>query len=113
VTEERRDGVLILALTGRLGEAGAGRLTEAFDAAIDANHIGFVIDLAGVDYLSSPGLVAIQTAVNRLAERRGVLVLCALSDSVQIALDLAGLSPGLLIERSREDAVSRVASIPS
>jgi anti-anti-sigma factor len=102
VTRERLEGVLVLAVAGRLGEASSGQLTEILEAAVDANQAGFVVDLSGVDYLSSAGLLAIDRAADRL-------VLCAVRDPVRIALDLAGLPPYLAVEPSREQAIARIA----
>jgi anti-anti-sigma factor len=109
VVEERQEGVLIVTVVGRLGHASLGHLSAVLDAAVDANAAGFVIDLQGVDYVSSPALTAIFSAVARLAELHGVLILCAVPQPVQIALHLAGLPPQLAIETSRDRAVARLA----
>ena len=109
ITEERCDGVLVLSPAGRLSHSSAGALDAALTAAIEREKGGLVIDLGKVDYASSAGLLMIAAAA-RLAHARGVLVLCALTEPVRIALDLAGLLPHVAIEPSRERAIARIAS---
>ena len=112
IVEERRDGVLVLALTGRLGAASAVRYDAAVADAVDRGYARLVIDMAGVDYVSSAGLNALGAAAGLCARARGALALCALADPVRIAMDLGGLLPDLPIEPSRAQAIVRVA-IPS
>ena len=110
IVEERRDGVLVLALTGRLGAASAARFDAIVVEAVGRGDARLVIDLAGVDYVSSPGLNALAGAAGLCARARGALALCGLADPVRIALDLGGLLPDLPIEPSREQAIVRVAA---
>lgn len=112
VAQERRDGVLVLVLTGRLGAASAARFDAAVADAVDRGDARLVLDLEGVDYVSSAGLNALAAAADLCARARGALAVCALTDPVRIALDLGGLLPDLAIEPSREQAIVRVA-IPS
>jgi anti-anti-sigma factor len=108
IVEERLDGVLVLALAGRLGAASAVSLGAAVAEAVGRGDARLVIDLAGVDYVSSAGLNALAAATGLCARARGALVLCGLVDPVRIALDLGGLIPELPIEPSRDQAVIRV-----
>jgi anti-anti-sigma factor len=108
IVEERFDGVLVLALAGRLGGASAASFAAAVAAAVSRGDARLVIDLAAVDYVSSAGLNALATAAGLCARSRGALVLCGLVDPVRIALDLGGLMAELRIEPSRDHAVVRV-----
>ena len=102
--------MLVLAAAGRLGHASADALKAALELAIGRDDRGMVLDFAQVDYVSSAGLTAIDAAAARLAEVRGILVLCAVTEPVRIALDLAGLLPRLVIEPSLDRAVARIRS---
>ena len=101
------DGVVIVEVGGRLGHASAGRLAATLGAVVDRGVRGLVLDLAQVDYISSAGLEAVDRAAMRLAGRDGVLVLCALSEPVRIAFDLAGFLTRYPVESSREQAIIR------
>jgi anti-anti-sigma factor len=102
--------VLVLALAGRVAFASADTLAATVADAIAQGNRHLVIDLARVDYMSSAGLKALEVAAGRCSEMHGTLVLCALSEPVRIALDLAGLIPRFPIEASRDRAVAHARS---
>ena len=108
--EERCDGVIVLTLTGRLGAASAGPFGTGLAQAIGPGNARVVIDLQGVDYISSAGLAALATAAGLCVRNHGALVLCGLTDPVRVALDLGGLLPELAIEPSREEALFRLTA---
>lgn len=110
IVEERVDGVLVLALAGRLGAASAGSFDAAIAQTVGRGDARLVIDLTAVDYVSSAGLNALASAAALCARARGALVLCGLVDPVRIALDLGGLIPELPVETSRDQAVVRLTS---
>jgi anti-anti-sigma factor len=91
ITQERRDGTLVLVLAGRFGFASATSLTTAVAGALARGDRHLVLDLASVDYVSSAGLNALEAAADRCAETRGSLVLSAVSEPVRLALELGGL----------------------
>jgi anti-sigma B factor antagonist len=112
IVEERREGVLILALSGRLGFNSAGIVDAVVARAVGAGDTRLVIDLAGVDYLSSAGLHALAAAAGRCLSVGGALALCGLTEPARVAWDLGGLRPDLPTELSRDRAVARVRSHP-
>jgi len=109
IDEERHDGALVLILAGRLGTASAPQFDAKVAEAVLRGDRRLVIDLKGVDYVSSAGLKALATAAGACAEARGSLALCGLAEPVRIALDLGGLLADLPVEPSRNDAIARVA----
>jgi anti-anti-sigma factor len=110
IAEERRDGVLVLAVAGRLGAASAVVLDAAVGRAVARGDARLVIDLAGVDYVSSAGLKALASAADMCLRGRGALALCGLVDAVRVAVDLGGLLLDVPTELSREQAIIRVAN---
>lgn len=110
VNEERREGALVLALKGRLGATSAVDLDEAVSTAVGRGDARLVIDLEGVDYVSSAGLRALAAAASLCAHARGGLALCGLGEPVRIALDLGGLLADFPVEPSRDRAVARVSA---
>ncbi len=62
ISQRRLNRVDILTITGRVDAATAPRLKEALDAVCSAERYNIVLDLAGLEYISSPGLrVLIET----------------------------------------------------
>ena len=88
------DGKAELLVTGRIGCTGASQLEAACRAAIDQGCQALVIDLAGVDYLSSPGLRLLERLKTELAAQGGSLSVRNPTDPVRLALDLAGMLEG-------------------
>jgi stage II sporulation protein AA (anti-sigma F factor antagonist) len=107
IREVQSDSVVILEVAGRVGHASVDRLATALATITDRGVRGLVVDLAQVDYISSAGLEAIDRAATRLVALGGVLVLCALSESVRIAFDLGGILTRYPVESSRERAIAR------
>jgi anti-anti-sigma factor len=113
VQTERRDGVVVLVLAGRLGTSSAVALQAAVVEAVGPGNSRLVLDLAGVDYISSAGLHALSAAADRCTKAGGGLTLCGVTDPVRIALDLGGLLENLPVESSRHSAVMRAAGLGS
>jgi anti-anti-sigma factor len=112
IAEQRRDGVLVLTLTGRLGAASAAPFAANLTQFIEQGHVRMVLDLAGVDYISSAGLNAVRAAAALCVSHHGALALCGLTDPVRIALDLGGLLAELDVAPSREGAIVKAAAAP-
>jgi anti-anti-sigma factor len=105
---ERCDGVLVLAPCGRLGTVSAGDLIEVIVDALAAGERLLVVDLAGVDYISSAGLLALDAVLGRLHQAGGQLVLASLTEPVRLACDFAGLLPHFDVEPARDAAIERL-----
>jgi anti-anti-sigma factor len=95
VTPQLVDGKAELLVSGRLGSSGASQLEAACRTAIEQGCQALVIDLAGVDYLSSPGLRLLDKLKSELAAQGGSLTVRNPTDPVRLALDLAGMLEGL------------------
>jgi len=106
--ERQIDGVRLLAAHGRLSNRTAPMLKSALDALGTAQGGGLVLDLAGIDYISSAGLRAVEHASQHLRAAGGMLVVCGLQAPVRVAFALAGLESQVVIEPSGEVAAARV-----
>jgi anti-sigma B factor antagonist len=102
------DGVMVLRLTGRLGTASSGDLIDAINDAIQTGHRRLLLDLTGVDYVSSAGLMSLDAVSGLMHVAQGTLVLCGLTSPVSLALDLSGLRGNFAIEPSTDEAVSKL-----
>lgn len=105
ISREIIDGVLVITVAGRLGAESSGLLLETVAGAVSEGHRRIVVDLRGVDYISSPGLLMLDAAAGRLHETGGRLVLCALCEPVRLALELSGLLPEFTVVESRTDGI--------
>ncbi len=80
-----------LAVRGRLGLSGAAELDSIMQGFIDHGGRTILLDLAAVDYISSPGLRLLDDRARQLEDQGGTLSVRHVTDAVRLALDLAGL----------------------
>lgn len=105
VKRERMGEVEILVPVGRLDTESAGDLELAIHECLNAGSSRFVIDFAGVGYISSAGLSAV-LMLAKAVDGKGDLKLCALNANVRKVFDMAGFSKMLDIRASRNEALS-------
>jgi len=108
VARTRVDGICLFRLDGRLGTAASGELIEAIVTAINEGERRLLVDLSGVDYASSAGLLALDAIAGRTYVAGGTLVLSGLTEPVRWVMDLAGLLPQFTIESSAADALAKL-----
>ena len=86
------NGSTVLLLRGRIGHAAAGDLEAAAKAALSGGIRELVLDLSGVDYLSSAGLKVLAGLAAIQKDRGASLVVRDPSPAARLSLELAGLS---------------------
>ena len=111
VEHHKTNAVSVLTVTGRISSLTAPEFELALASGVDAPG-GLVLDLTGVDYISSAGLRAVASAAAALADGGRPFVVCGMTDAVSVAFALAGLEGSLTIEPTRDDAVARATSTP-
>ena len=108
IGEEKADGALVIAPVGRVDSVSSGELERHVVARLDAGARRVVIDMAGVEYISSAGLRVLLVAAKRLKPPVGALELCGLGPSVRTVLELAGFTSLFTIEPARAQALARI-----
>jgi stage II sporulation protein AA (anti-sigma F factor antagonist) len=108
ISEERSDDAMVMAPLGRLDSVTSTELEKRVVARIDAGDKRLVLDMAGVEYISSAGLRVLLMAAKRLKEPPAGLVLCGLGPSVRTVLELAGFLPLFVVVPARQDALARL-----
>jgi anti-sigma B factor antagonist len=107
-TRELKD-VDVVTVTGRVDSRTAPKLDQVLKGLVDNRRTHIVLDLAGVEYMSSAGLRAMVSCL-REARKSGSgndLRLANPSQRVQEVLDLAGLTQ---VFKVYEDQVGAVGS---
>ena len=105
IREERKDGVLVLGLVGRLDATNSKLFEDKILATIDGGEKQLVIDLSKLEYISSSGLRVFLLASKRLNPAGGKVVLCSLKEPVRQVFEIAGFSSILPIRNSQEEAL--------
>jgi anti-sigma B factor antagonist len=105
VKEMNRSDLIVV--EGRVDSVTAPELGKALSTQIDRGKKNLVIDLSGVDYMSSAGLRELVTALKRVKPGGGDLRIAAPSERVREVLELAGLDS---IFKVYDDQVGAVGS---
>lgn len=95
----------VLAARGRIDSMSAGHLGEALNSEIASGKTLLVLDLSGVDYMSSAGLRELVNALKKVKRVNGDLRLAQPSRRVREVMEMAGLDTIFLIFETSAEAV--------
>lgn len=83
----------VVTVTGRVDSSTAPKLSEALDLITNAARYKIVLDLAGLEYMSSAGFRALIAAQRNCKHHNlGEVVLANVPDNIKNALELAGFT---------------------
>jgi anti-sigma B factor antagonist len=109
VTATQSEGVIVLTLDGRVAQESSGQLAKAISEAASSGDRRLVVDFEGVDYISSRGLQALDSAALGFQKSGGTLILSGIDGPVRTTFQLAALLERFTVEPSRDDAVRRLS----
>ncbi len=109
VKEETVGEVRVLGLEGRLDTDTSADLELAVQDLIDAGANHFIVDLAGVGYVSSAGLRVLLMLAKKI-DGSGSLRLCGLNPTVRQVFDVAGFTQLFRISTNREAILGEAAA---
>jgi len=90
IDEEKKDGVIILSLKGRLDALTAKSLEDKFFSLVESQEKLFAINFRHLEYISSGGLRVLLKAAKVLKKDNGKIVLYALKDPIREIFEIAG-----------------------
>ncbi|MGC8878333.1 MAG: STAS domain-containing protein [Anaerolineae bacterium] len=98
----------LIKVSGRLDNTSAPRLGDALNTIIAAGRFNIVLDMSGVEYISSAGLRVLIDA-QKVCKRwnRGEVVLANVPQPVREVLDMVGFTP---LFRFFDDSTAAVGS---
>jgi anti-sigma B factor antagonist len=103
ISEMKR--VQLFEINGRVDSTNANEMGSALDKATEAGHNNLVLDLGGVEYMSSAGLREMVRVLKRVKRNGGDLRIANPSDRVKEVLELAGLDTIFQIYPTQVEAV--------
>lgn len=107
IDQSTLDGVTVLAPAGRIDSTTSNRLDDTLRHTVDSGVRDVLVDLSGVDYISSAGLRVFLVLAKRIKDLRGRLVLCGMREPVRQVFQLAGFMPLFVVEPAKSAALSR------
>jgi anti-sigma B factor antagonist len=108
ITHRTLKRVDLVTVNGRVDSSAAPDLAATLRSINDASRFRIVLDMTGLEYISSAGLgVLVTTLKNCRRYNRGNLLLASVPDRIAGVLELAGLAP---LFETFPDAVTAVGS---
>lgn len=104
ITTAKEDDIFLMQVKGEVDASSSIQLDDSFKAAL-ANHKKIMVDLSGLEYISSAGLGVFVSHLEEIKSQEVQLVLYGLSDSVQQIFELLGLPSLLEIVKDKEEAI--------
>ena len=106
ITTENTDGVHFIAVNGEIDAGSSIYLDNALKAAMDNGEKKIVVDLSGLDYISSAGLGVFISHLDEFKLKQIDLALFGINETVKQVFDILGLEKLLTIMETKEAAVS-------
>ena len=99
-----REDIAIISVFGRIDANSAPDLEDALNKCVNAGSGKLVLDLSGVEYVSSAGLRVLLSVRKRLVPLKGELVLAGLRPFVREVFDMTGFSKVFSLYKTTDDA---------
>lgn len=106
MTEKKKDGILVLYVSGRLDAVSSPQLEKKVMAAIDAEDSSKVLmDFEKVEYLSSAGMRLLLSTTKKMKNKNGKFVICSITEPVIEVIKMAGFDHILNIRANENEAL--------
>jgi len=92
ITLESTGGATVISLTGRLDELATTEVDQAFTQTLNGEAGGIIVDLSGVEYISSSGLRILLMLSRAMNKQDRALRLCNLSPFVAEVFEISNFS---------------------
>jgi anti-anti-sigma factor len=96
----------LVSVTGRMDAVSSPEFEKELGKLIDEGNINFVVDLTGLDYISSSGLRSVLVTAKKLKGKNGQILLASLQDVVKEVFEISGFSAIIPIHESVEEAMA-------
>lgn len=110
ITRQDNGSVAVLAVTGRLDTVTASDFDRQWEVVVGSDDIKVVMDLSGLEYVSSAGLRSLLMAGKRLKRGGGKLAVAGLAGMVADVFAISGFDKLLPLYGETDEAVVALES---
>ena len=107
--EKSADGIMEIRLEGRLDTTGAEAVELRFSA-LTGGNLAVIVDLSGVEFLTSLGIRLLLQGAKTVRSKHGKLVLLRPSERIQNVLKAGGIDALIPVYQDREAATAAVST---
>ncbi len=104
ISHQNAHGATILSLLGRLDELVTTEVEQAFTGILNNETQGLIVNMEGVEYVSSSGLRVLLMLMKAMKNQQRVLKLCNLSPFVAEVFEVSNFSVMFDVHDSLESA---------
>lgn len=90
IADNRREGNLIIAPSGRIDSSTSAVFDRYLTTAIDRGDTRLVIDLSELEYISSTGLSAFLSAAKKIKAAGGRMALTGINSRIRLVFEMSG-----------------------
>ena len=108
ITTQRRNGVIVVRVSGRIDGSNAAAFDAAVSAAIEGDDCDVLMDLEAMSYIGSAGLRTF-ARVARMLRGAASLAICAVSDQSRRVFEITGFDRVIPMFPSRAEALAFLA----
>jgi anti-anti-sigma factor len=108
IQKRKTEKCMIVSVSGRLDAVTSPDFEKEMEGCLADGETVLVVDLPGLEYISSAGLRSILAITKKLKARNGKIVLSSLQDMVKEVFEISGFSKILPIFPTKEDALSNL-----
>ena len=103
-----KNGITVIALTGRMDATTSGVFGDACKAELDKGAKRIILDLAGIEYISSAGLRMILTMLKSAKSASAKLAFCGMQSMVRDVFKISGFTSMLSIFDTLDEAMTSI-----
>lgn len=108
IQKRKTEKGMIVSVSGRLDAVTSPDFEKEMEGCLADGETVLVVDLPGLEYISSAGLRSILAITKKLKARNGKIILSSLQDMVKEVFEISGFSKILPIFPTKEDALSNL-----
>jgi len=107
---EHIDDILVICPEGQWNSGNAAETETEILNHLLAGENRLLLDLSGLDYISSAGLRVVLVVAKRLKQSAGRLALCGMRPHIREVFDISGFLTILNVTDSREQALQKLGA---
>ncbi|MBL6950089.1 MAG: STAS domain-containing protein [Bacteroidales bacterium] len=92
ITEKKNDKCTLIGIDGRLDTTNYSVLEKKLMELIDTGQSKLLVNLSGMDYVSSSGLRILLMALKRITVAKGKFALCSLQPNIKEIFEISGFT---------------------
>jgi len=92
LAEKKTGDVNVLSIGGRLDAYNAAEAEKKLDGLIVAGQVKIVLNLDGLEYISSSGLRVFLAQLKKVRKQQGDIRLCCMKTNIKEVFDIAGFT---------------------